>query len=154
MKHLNLLISGLLVLSIGLFSGYAMGYFQAKSAQFPQIQMVDELNSNVSTIHLLNVADGVLHGQVAGQAARIAHHTEAIQTVQAGETFQIPLADVDLASFYSAEDLPENTAFIASKSGKYYYSILDPRALRITPKNRRYFQSDLEAEAAGYQARQ
>ena len=140
MKPLNFIISSLLILSIGLFSGYGMGYYQAQSAEFPVITEVEELNAKISTIHFLKVADGKLYGQVVGQPARLAHSTESIQTIAPGTSFEIPLQEVNLASFYGAQDLPENTAYIASRSGKYYYHILDPRALRITPKNRIYFE--------------
>lgn len=151
---MNVLISGLFVLSIGLFTGYSMGHYQAKTTAFPAVKWIKDLNQGVSTVKFLSFEGGTLRGQIEGQKTRLAYSTDDIQDLKPGESFEIPVKEIDLASFYGAQNLPAGTAYIASKTGKYFYHILDPRALRITPKNRVYFLSEAVALSAGYQPRQ
>ena len=149
---LNFVISGFLVLSIGLITGYTVGFSEAKTFSFPQFKPVPELNPGITTIEFLKQENGILYGQVEGQKARIAYSPEHIDDLEVGHTFEIPLNQITLNAYYGPQDIPEGMAYISSKTGKYYYGIMDPRALRITPKNRLYFQSATEAENAGFSA--
>lgn len=149
---LNFVISGLLILSIGLITGYTAGLTEAKTRSFPEFKPVSKLNSGIATIKFLKQENGVLYGQIDGQKARLAYSPEHIDDLNVGETFEIPLSQISLSAYYGALEIPEGVAYISSKTGKYYYGIMDPRALRITPKNRLYFQSSSEAENAGFSA--
>ena len=139
-----------IILAIGLSSGYAMGYFSASKAGFPVIQQVTDMNPGISTIKFLKLENGLLKGEVVGKRARLAHSPESIRDVHPGESFEIPIYSVNLGQYYTARDLPEGMQYIASRQGKYYYSVLDPKAFRITPKNRVYFSQKTEAEKMGY----
>lgn len=147
---INLIISITLILSIGLLSGYTIGYFQAKTRSFPEIQTVGEINSGVTTVKLLEVKNGLLRGRISGRHARLAYTPEDILELGEEEEFEIPLSKINLKNFYVAESLPPGTEYIASSQGKYYYSVLDKKAFNISPKNRIYFSSADEAEQKGY----
>lgn len=152
LKHyLPLLSAALIIFVTGLSAGYSMGYFQSARASFPEIKEAGELNPGIATIKFLKLENGFLKGEVSGQKARLAYNLEDITDVQPGGTFEIPIYQVTLGQYYSARDLPEGMQYIASRQGKYYYNVLDPKAFSITPKNRVYFSLQSEAEAMGYQ---
>lgn len=142
-----------LILAIGLTIGFSVGYYNASRNAFPGIKEVGEQNPKTPTIRLLRFQGGQLHGEVAGAEVRLAYDTENILSLAPGEEFQIPAYEISLYQYYSARDLPEGTNYIASKSGKYYYNVLDTGAFRITPKNRLYFKDRVEAENMGYKPR-
>ena len=50
----------------------------------------------------------------------------------------------------SAASVPEGAQFVASKRGKKYYPVGSSAGEGLSPANRIYFQSEAEAEAAGY----
>lgn len=147
---LNIIISGLLTLSIGLFTGYIIAWEEAKKTSFPELKQIPDLNPGIATIKFLKQEEGKIYGKVEGQKARIAYSPENIEDLEVGETFEIPLDKISLSAYYRAEDIPEGVAYISSKTGKYAYSILDPRSLRILPKNRIYFATKEEAYEAGF----
>jgi len=147
---INIIVTTGLILSIGLVSGYSIGFFQAKSVSFPFIEKTGEQNPGVCTIKLLEVRNGQIRGRVDGTSSRLAYSTENIYDLEKGESFSVPIYGITLGSYYDANNLPEGMAYIASSKGKYFYHVLDPRAFRITPKNRRYFANDEAAVNAGF----
>ncbi|MDH5596610.1 MAG: hypothetical protein OEY44_00780 [Candidatus Peregrinibacteria bacterium] len=149
---LRLILAISLILAIGLFAGYSIGYFQARKGSFPAITEAAEQNPGICTVKFLKTTGGLLKGRVDGTAARLAYGPDQILSLSPGDSFEIPIYQVTLANYYAAKNLPDDTQFIASSSGKYYYHVFDPRALRITPKNRVYFSSEESAKSAGFQA--
>ena len=147
---ISIISAACLILTIGLSAGFSLGYYRSAQAAFPQIREVPDLNPGVTTVRFLKFENGLLKGEIAGADARLAYDTEHVLSLKPGETFEIPAYEVSLYQYYSARDLPEGTQYIASKSGKYYYSILDPKAFAITPKNRLHFKTAEEAEKMGY----
>lgn len=147
---INTILSAILILTIGLVIGYSLGYFQSAQAAFPEIKEVTDLNPGIATIKFLKLEGGILKGEIAGQKARIAYDMEHINDLNPGDSFEIPIYQVRLGQYYSARDLPEGMQYIASKQGKYYYSVLSSKAFKITPKNRLYFVEKSEAEKMGY----
>lgn len=147
---INAISSAILILAIGLTCGYSLGYFRAAQASFPEIKEVADLNPGIATIKFLKLENGMLKGEIAGQKARLAYSTEHIFDLEPNESFEIPVYQVSLGQYYSARDLPEGMQYIASKQGKYYYSVLNSKAFKITPKNRLYFAKSSEAEKMGY----
>ncbi|MCK5608600.1 hypothetical protein KAR91_42350 [Candidatus Pacearchaeota archaeon] len=127
-----------------------MGYFRAAQNTFPEVQFIDEINEGITTIKLMEVKNGKLYGKISEKEGRIAYNSNNILTIQKDEEFEIPINQINLKNYYQAQNLPENTQFIASKQGKYYYSVLDKRALNIAEKNRIHFSSEMEAEEMGY----
>lgn len=153
-QMLNLITFSILTLIIGGLIGYSTGHFYATKNSFPQIVPIKEVNSYVTTIKLMEAENGTLVGYVEGQKARLAYSSEQILELLPGDRFELPIDDIDLHLFYLENQIPENAHFIASKSGKYYYHILDKRSLGITPKNRVFFSTSKEAEKAGYLVRE
>ena len=147
---INLIISITLILSIGLTTGYALGYFYATIKKFPEIKTVGDINPGVTTVKLLEVKNGQLYGKISGQNARLVYSPDDILELDKESEFQIPLCKINLKDYYVADAIPDNTQFIASSQGKYYYSILDKRAFNIKESNRLYFPSAEEAEKKGY----
>lgn len=139
--HLNLITSITIILLIGLVSGYTLGYFRGKQSIFPKIKTIGEINEGVTTIKLTEVRNGKLYGQIDGRRGRIAYSSEDIIELKEGENFEIPLNQIQLKSYYQATDLPENTRYIASKSGKYYYSIFDKKAFNLSLKKQNLFSN-------------
>ncbi len=150
MNKLNLTITSLFILFIGLSTGYALGYQEAKKANFPLFETVGEINPKISLVKLLKIENNQLIGAVEGQKTRLAYNPEKIIDLKPNETFKIPLNEINLSSYDQVSELPEGTQYISSRSGKYFYHILDPRALRITPKNRLYFKTKEAASNEGY----
>lgn len=148
--QINIIIGTTLVLLIGLTSGYAIGFFRATKNNFPKIQLANEINEGITTIKLMEVKNGNLYGKISGREGRIAYNSNSVITIQKEEEFKIPINQINLRQYYQAQSLPADTQFIASKQGKYYYSVLDKRALNITEKNRIHFSSEIEAEEMGY----
>ncbi len=140
----------LLILLIGVSSGYGIGHFRAAKASFPEMLPIADLNPGIATIKLMKVEGGQLKGQVDGAKARLAYSSEKIMELDKGEEFSVPLAEIDLHLFYLKNQIPEDVHFIASGGGKYYYHVLDKRSLAIAPKNRVFFPSAEAAQKAGY----
>ena len=147
---INIIISITLILFIGLTTGYTIGYFHAISKSFPKIKTIAEINPGITTIKLLEVKNGQLIGKISGQKARIAYSSDSFLELEAEDDFAIPLSKINLKDFYASNAIPDGTKFIASKQGKYYYSILDKKAFNISTKNRLYFKNIDEAEKNGY----
>ena len=145
---LNALIAGLLILTIGILSGYSLGYFRGSQSRFPEIKTVGDINSGVATLKLDGMANGKLKGEVSGREVRIVVSPQDVQTFAVGTTFEIP---VGTATSAKAPAIPADAQFVASIRGKLYYSVLDPRALELRPENRVYFQTAEAAEKDGYQ---
>jgi hypothetical protein len=146
----NFIIIMSLILTIGLITGYSIGYFRAAAGRFPDIKFTNDINHGAATLKLLEVKNGKLTGEVVGRDARIAYAPDKIIEIDEGDTFEIPLDEIDLKSYYQASDLPEDALFVASRSGKYYYSVLDKRAFNLSVGNRIFFSSSSEAEKMGY----
>jgi len=149
-QFINIIISITLILSVGLATGYTIGYYNAATNSFPDIKTTDEINPGISTVKLLEVKNGYLIGKISGQNARIAYSADDILELGEDDSFKIPIGQIDLKDFYFTEDIPDNALFLASSRGKYYYSVLDSRAYAVTPKNRIFFQTQKEAENKGY----
>lgn len=147
---IGIISSSVLILAIGISIGYSLGYYRAVRASFPQIKEVTDQNPQIATLKLLEVKNGLLTGEIAGQKARLAYNTKNIEDIEPDKKFSIPLSSITLGQYYSAESLPKGTQFIASSQGKYYYSVLDPKSFSITPKNRVYFTDSTQAERKGY----
>lgn len=145
----HIIISAFLILAIGSLSGYSIGFYRATQEQFPEIQIVPDTNEGVATIQLFDVQNGALQGEVKGRNARLAYDKESILELKEGAAFQIPINDICSAKNTAAK-VPQGAMFVASKRGKYYYSVSDPSASSLAPQNRIYFKSKEEAEAQGY----
>lgn len=149
-QKIHLLTSVTLIFLIGLATGYPIGYFRSQQNSFPEIQFTTDINEKISVLKLMEVSNGSLTGELTGSSIRIAYNNENTISINDGNTFEIPLNEIHLKAYYQAKEIPENTLFIASKSGKYYYSVFNKSAFNIVPKNRIYFSNESEAQKMGY----
>lgn len=149
-EKIHLSVLTLLIFTIGAATGYPLGYFRAQRHHFPDLKWTKDLNEGISVVKLMEVKNGRLRGEISGEKTRVAYSAENILTVEPGEAFEIPLHEINLNTYYQARHLPKGTLFIASKNGKYYYSVFDKQAFSIAEKNRLYFSDAEKAEAAGY----
>lgn len=149
-KRVYLIISCVLILLIGLLAGYSLGLIQVARRRFPDLHTVGEINPGIATIKFLEVKNGELLGELAGKEARLAYSPTGILELRENEAFKIPLAEIDLKTFYQTRDVPADALFVASRNGQYYYSVFDKRGFSLKPENRLYFQSAEEAEKRGY----
>ena len=147
---IQLTISITLILAIGLLTGYCFGYYRANRNHFPEVKFVEDVNRGTATVKLMKVKDGKLIGEIIGQNTRIAYSANNIIDLNIGDLFEIPINQINLGSYYKAQNIPEDAQFISSSKGKYYYSIFDKRAHNISQKNRIYFSNSNEAEKMGY----
>lgn len=150
---INLIVSIILILSIGVLSGYSIGYFQISQRSFPNIKTIEDINQGVTTIKLFEIRGGKLIGEIGGRNARLAYNSDNIIEIEKDGTFEIPLNQISLRDFYVSKSISDDTQFIASKSGKYYYSIFDKKAFNLSESNRIYFTNEEDAENAGYMKR-
>lgn len=140
-----------LILLIGLTTGYTIGYFRSQSNQFPEFKLAEQdINEMTPTLKLLEVKGGKLKAELRGKPFRLIHSIDHIKEIQPDETFEIPLNQINLAHYYQTQNIPENALFIASKTGKYYYSVFNKSSFNLNAKNRIYFSSEEEARQAGY----
>ena len=149
-EKIKLLILVVLIISTTLLIGFTMGYFQAKAQSFSKIEIIDEVNPGITTIKLLEVKGGKLIGKISGRKARLAYNPDNILELDKESEFEIPLNKIRLKDYYVADTIPEGILYIASKNGKYYYSIVEKKAFNLSQKNRVYFKTSKEAEAKGY----
>jgi len=147
---INIAISIILILTIGLVTGYSVGYFRATKNQFPDIKFTDDINEGIVTIKLMEIKNGKLSGEIIGHNARIAYSPDKILELKKEDTFEIPLNEINLKSYYQTNNIPSDALFVASKTGKYYYSVLDKRAFNLSAANRIFFSNSDEAEKLGY----
>jgi hypothetical protein len=146
---LNTLLATLLILAIGILSGYSLGFYRGAQSRFPEIQTVADINPGIATLKLDGVSNGTLKGEVAGREMRIVVAPQDIRTVAVGSAFEVPVGNaVSIAPATSS--VPADAQFVASKRGKLYYSVFDPRANEMAIQNRVYFKSAQEAEKAGF----
>ncbi len=147
---LNSILAGLLILAIGLLSGYSLGYYRGAQSRFPEILPVADINPGVATVKLDGAQGGKLKGSVAGREVRIVVAPEDIRTFEAGTSFEVPVGST-VSAPTATSPIPPEAQFVASRRGKLYYSVFDARALGLAPENRIYFDSAEEAEKQGYQ---
>lgn len=149
-QTINIIIYAILILTLGLISGYALGYYRASVNSFPEIKLTEEVNPEITTIKLMEVKNGMLKGEIAGDDIRIAYSADRISDFAPGDSFEIPLNSINLKSYYKTESIPDWAMYAASKSGKYYYSVFDKRAYNLSQTNIIYFKNAADAEKMGY----
>ena len=101
-----------------------------------------KINIAVAVIFILSI--GSIGGYALGYARASQNRFPEIKTV--GEINANGIRKEDTHNY----GIPEDAMYIASVKGKYYYSVLDSRAFRISDKNRLFFASAEEAREKGY----
>lgn len=146
---LNSILAGLLVLAIGLFGGYSIGFYRARHSAFPEFKDVGEVNPGVATLAFKGTKNGELTGKVTGREARMIIG-EKVFSLGEGQEFGLPKNELCAMAAVGPE-FPLDAQFVASRRGKYYYSVLDERSWGLSPENRTFFKTEEEALRAGFE---
>lgn len=100
---------------------------------------------HIPTVYLKGIKDAQVYGAIHGDV-RVILGSEVIQS--ASGAFVWPAGP--LLTHQVTVSVPAGMNFVASRNGKKYYPITAAKVRSLVPKNRMYFQSALEAEAAGF----
>ena len=146
----NLLHPILGVLVLTLLVGFTLGQVvMSKKLQKTQIQITEDNRAKVPVVSINGIYDGELSGKILGEARVFLDENQIVPN--ADGVFNIR-AD-DLFINYVKIRIPEGMNYVASKKGKYYYSVTSVAGERIIPKNRVYFESKKSAQNAGFQGK-
>lgn len=123
--------------------------------QLPAVQAIDEINPTIPLVEITSIENAQLSGRVNQDHVRI---TSGEQVAVAQDDLSFTL-DIQHLGYLGPKRpviehvVPEWAQFVASKKGKYYYEIDEKQAKRLSVPNRLYFESEEEAEGAGYNKR-
>ena len=133
------------VLSVCCFS-LSVGYIHGRYLAVPRTSMtlVPDQRPRVPTVHLMGMRDGKLHGMVFGSVRFF------VGDRQVTATGAFAVAPGPLAIQQISVTVPSWAQFVASRRGKRYYPVFSAGGERIVPRNRIYFRSAQDAEAAGF----
>jgi len=128
-----------LALSVGYLSGRMLAISLAP------IAVQNDTRLLVPTVHIEGVRNGLLHGNMKGNARVYIGKTVFTESgVFAIDATNLLVNTVEV-------QIPEGMHFVASVRGKKYYPVFSSSGDRITLKNRLYFRTAKEAESAGYE---
>jgi hypothetical protein len=135
-----------LVLLLGYFLGtFAMQLEEAQSPS-PVIPLHRDIHRRAPIVHIEEINNGKIVGVVGTGARLVIGHEVIIPrpdrsfTIDA-EPFLVNIIDTPV---------PPGMQFVASSRGKNYYPISSSAGQKLTPENRIYFRTEVEAERAGY----
>lgn len=127
---------------LALVAGYYIGRLLAIPLT-PILLSVDD-RATQSTVQISGIYNGQLVGNIIGDVRVVIGNTVVTNTgsfsIAAGPLLQNRVLVV----------VPEGMRFVASTRGTRYYAVDSAGGNRITPENRIYFATEVEAEAAGY----
>lgn len=149
-EHINPIITAIITLILTLMTGYAIGYHQAKASQTPEIRWEKDINTGIPTILMMKVENGAVFGKTVSSQVRVVTSPENILTIKPEEEFKIPLNAISMSEFYESAVIPDDARFVASKNGKYYYTVFSGQAMNLKKENRVYFSDDKGAQRAGF----
>ena len=130
--------------------GYLLGRLLTLefSIQDTAVTLESEVRDSVPVVHIEKILNGELIGEIQGDV-RFVLGDDIIVPDENGEV-RAP-ADPLLTDIITVE-VPEWAHFVASSKGTKYYPVDSSQGERIVPANRVYFETQEEAEEAGYEA--
>lgn len=132
-----------------------LSVFYQISAQVTDIQQVPELSKVLPVIHITDIKDAQVIGTANTSQLRILSQDEVVVPDEQGDF----ILDITHLGFIGAKKpvikhtVPEWAQYVASKNGKYYYSLDEKQAKRLSVPNRMYFRTEEEAGEEGYLSR-
>jgi hypothetical protein len=151
---LSLLFLGLSIFFLGIFIGIILENIregeQKKFTFYPPLNA----QQNIPVLHFETIENGILKGKVEHGQVRIIIPKSEIEIISPEnnalphKNFSISLAEI--LPMLKKIPAPENAQFVASKRGKKFYALDDPRAFLVSAKNRIFFFSKEEAEEKGF----
>ncbi len=152
MKKPNRIIRSLqaIALLLAVICNFALGSLSAKkfTGDIPPLSIVPDTRSLMPTVRIDGVRNGKLEGAIHGDARFVLSETPVLANDD-GE-FSVNASSV-LVNHVSVI-VPDGMYFVASKKGKYFYSVTSTKGSSLSPGNRVYFKNEDEARAAGYLA--
>lgn len=109
---------------------------------------VGDFSQKISFLHFEKIENGILYGSLQGEEARIQIGEQQMESLFPGNfSFSV----VDILPLLKKIPAPEGAHFVASKNGKYMYSLDSPEAAMITVQNRIFFSTLEEGYEKGFQ---
>lgn len=128
--------------SFALSCGYLHGRLMA--SQPAPMRLEPDVRPHVSTIVLTGIQNGRLTGTMEGETRLIVGN---VPVVGSGA---FSIAAGPLLVHRIEIEIPKGARFVASKRGKKYYPVDAASARGLSPENRLYFETALQAQAAGF----
>ncbi len=127
---------------------FALGSLSAKkfTGDIPPLSIVPDTRPLMPTVRIDGVRNGKLEGVILGDARFILSEKPVLPNND-GE-FSVNASSV-LVNRVSVS-VPEGMHFVASKKGKYFYTVTSAKGSSLSPGNRVYFKNETDAQAAGY----
>lgn len=147
MAYTRSLLVGMAILSL-LLCGFLMGRIVSMHLYEDEspIRVVKDAGNTIPTVNIFGLQDGRVRGSIQGDV-------RVLIAEQSANPRPDGSFDVSAGSFfinYVSIKIPDGMKFVASKTGKKYYSVTSGNGERIAPENRVYFKTAIEAENAGY----
>lgn len=147
MNHLPLHIAcAICIAAAGYLTGRIVDTHIAM-ASVPLLAVVPDTRPRVPVVHIEGIRNGYIEGTMSSGARlvigdSIAHATASGSQPGTGR-FRMPAAPF-LVNHVTVE-VPEGMRFVASRSGKKYYTVESAAGSRLKPENRVYFRTEEEA---------
>lgn len=144
-RTLRIVQAAVLILAITL--NFSVGALAAKryTGDVPPLALVDDIRDPAPTVRIDGVRNGKLEGEILGDARFIVGGEMVVPT--AGQ-FAVNASSVLINRI--TVHVPEGMRFVASKKGKYYYTVTSAKGENLSPTNRVYFATEEDAANAGF----
>lgn len=159
MKKEIMAFLGASIFFIGIFTGIILehlrqgeqkiSYFTPTNiSELPQIPA----QQKIPVISLFPIENGILLGKISGNEVRIdiVSQSGKKSLTQVFQTGPLALDIREIIPTLKEIPHPKNTKFTASKRGKKFYALDDPRAFLVSPKNRIFFATEEDAKEKGF----
>lgn len=141
-------IQFLIIIFLSLFLGILIGILISQINNYKNRSDINIQNIEENKIPVLifeKIENGILFGEIKNQESRIIIKNET-NIINGKFNFSVEEILPNLKTLPA----PQNTKFVASKRGKYFYPLDSPRAFLIAIKNRIFFKTKEEANKNGY----
>lgn len=121
----------------------------------PPVQQINEINHRLPVLEIIDIKEAQVIGTSSTQDVRIVSGERVVLPDEEGNfTLDIThLGYIGPKRPVIEHKVPEWAQYVASKSGKYFYTLDEKQAKRLSVPNRIYFKSVEEALEAGYRER-
>lgn len=120
---------------------------EQKKYGFHSVENIASKSSEIPVLSFQKIENGILSGKIYSGEARIIFPKEELHVIK-NEEFQLSV--LEILPMLKKIPSPENAKFVASKRGKKFYALDNPKAFLITAKNRIFFSSREDAIENGF----
>lgn len=138
------MLSSLFLLVVTLFACATIR--SARAASAPVLSIIPDTRPLIPTVIITGIENGELLGTIRGEMRLFLGDKQIVP--DGSGSFRVPagILKTDVHTIAA----PEGMQFVASKKGKRFYPVQAKQAQALAPKNRIYFRTQEEAQAAGY----